>query len=87
MGDDSFMRGIIFCIGFCMGNRSFYHIKGWEFAQCQSPYGAKRQLLRIMIRLHRRLLCMEKQPMPSCEQKKTTVRMSSKGIACSDLSG
>lgn len=87
MGDDSFMREITFCIGFSMGDRSFYHINGWAFAQCQSPYGEKRQLLRIMIGLHRRFLFIVKRHMPCCKQKKTTVRMSSKGITCSDLSG
>lgn len=44
MDDDSFMREIIFCIDFSMGNRSFYHINGWVFAQCSraAPYGEKR---------------------------------------------
>lgn len=44
MGDDSFMREIIFCIGFSMGDRSFYHINGWAFAQCSrtAPYDEKR---------------------------------------------
>lgn len=44
MDDDSFMRGIMFRIDFSMGERSFYHINGWAFAQCSrtAPYDEKR---------------------------------------------